>query len=396
MMGIMIKASVGVGAESDAFKAGVEAATQAISSIVPEQKADLLLVFGSISLDQDQMIAGVASVAQGALIAGCSTAGEISGEGFSTEKSVVVLALASDQVKFFGALANHIPWNPKQAGNDCANTLEYESHGYITSALVFLDILSGSGDLTLEGFTKRVGEDFPVFGGAAGDNMLFFETFQYFQDKAYKGSIVGVGIAGDYHAVGVVRHGFLPVGVARVVTRSEGMTLHELDGKPALSLYEDYFGEEYMGELQGGLLPQLAIAYPLGVFLPDSDEVLLRNPVFVDRKGAMTFTASIPEGAEVRLMISDVERSFETTESTAREVLGRLEGRPPKAVLVVNSIGRKKMLGSQNDEDIRIIQKIFGRDVPIVGFYSYAQVGGKVASATPFHNGSLLIWALAE
>lgn len=392
----MIKASIGVGTGPDAFKAGAEACTQAISGIIPEKQAELLLVFGSVSYDQDKLIEGVASSAGNALIAGCSTAGEISSEGFATEHSVVVMAITSDTAHFWGALGNHIPWNARQAGSDCANTLEYDSHGYITSALIFLDIISGSGDLTLQGFSERVGANFPLFGGAAGDNMLFFETFQYLHDKAYKGSIVGIGISGDYHSVGVALHGFLPVGVARTVTRSEGTTLYELDGKPAVSIYEDYFGEEHMGDIKGGLLPLLTISYPLGIFALDSTDVLLRNPVYVDGKGAMTFTASIPEGAEVRLMISDLERGLEVAEEAAKEVLRRLEGRPPKAVIVINSIGRKKMFGAQCGDEIRVIQKVLGRDVPIAGFYSYAQVGGSDAETVRFHNGSLLIWALAE
>lgn len=194
----MIKASVGVGTGSDAYKAGIEATMQALSGIIPEKKANVLLVFGSAAFDQDKLMEGVAEAGGDALISGCSTAGEISSEGFFTDKSVVVLAIASDQVQFWSALGNHIPWNAKQAGEDCANTLEYESHGYISSALLFLDILSGNGDLTLAGFIDRVGKDFPVFGGAAGDNLLFFETFQYHRGKAYKGSVSAIGFSGDF------------------------------------------------------------------------------------------------------------------------------------------------------------------------------------------------------
>jgi hypothetical protein len=392
----MIKASVGVGTGSDAFKAGIEATMQALSGIIPEKKANALFVFGSAAFDQDKLMEGVTEAAGDALITGCSTAGEISSEGFFTDKSVVVLAIASDQMQFWGALGNHIPWNPKQAGEDCANTLEYDSHGFITSALLFLDILSGNGDLTLSGFVDRVGKDFPVFGGAAGDNLLFFETFQYHKGKAYKGSVSAVGLSGNYHSAGVALHGFLPIGVSWKATRSSGTTLHELDGKPASSIYEEYFGEEHIAELQGGLLPKLATAYPLGVFLPESNDVVLRNPVFVDRKGAMTFTASIPEGAEIRLMISDIERGLETAEMAAKEVLRKLEGRPPKAVIVINSIGRKNLLGAENDAEVQTIQRILGRDVPIAGFYSYAQIGGKLGDELPFQNGSIMIWALAE
>jgi hypothetical protein len=392
----MISASVGVGTDKDSYKAGSEACAQAISGIPPPARAHALIVFGSTTFDQDRLLAGVAETAPDALIIGCSTAGEISSEGRSTEHSVVVMAITSDQMRFWGGVGNHILWNPHQAGEECANALQYDSHGYITSALVFLDVLSGSGDATLGGVFERLGSEFPVHGGAAGDEMIFFETYQYLQGKAHRGSLVGMGMSGDYHAVGVAMHGFLPIGIARKVTRSEGTTLFELDGKPAASIYEEYFGEEHLKELHDGLLPALAVSYPLGVFAEESNEVVLRNPVFVDQKGAMTFTSSIPVGADIRLMISDIERGLDTARLAAEEVLRKLNGRKPKAVIIINSVSRKKMLGLHADEEIEIIQRVFGRDVPMVGLYTYAQIASQLGGVTPFHNGSLLIWALAE
>ncbi len=391
----MIVASVGVGSDADAHKAGAEASTQALSGL-PDKKASILFVFGSVTYDQDKLIEGVTASAPGVFIFGCSTAGEISSEGFSSEKSVVVLAVYSDTVKFWGALGNHLIWNSKLAGEELANKLEYDSHGYVTSALLFLDIIVGNSDAALRGLLGRLGSNFPIFGGAASDDMLFYETFQYLENKVYTGSVVGLGISGDYTAAGVAMHGFLPIGIERIVTRSEGTTLYELDSKPAASIYEEYFGEEHVSELHEGLLPTLAVSYPLGVFATDSNEVVLRHPVFVDQKGAMTFTAPIPQGAEVRLMISDIERGLEVAELAARGALLKLGGKKPKAAIIVNSVARKKMLGIRADEEIEVIQRVIGRDVPMVGFYSYAQIGGKIGEETPFHNGSLLVWLLAE
>ena len=51
----MIAASVGVGTGDDAYQAGLEASNVALSGL-PNKKADALLVFGSVSFDQDKLI----------------------------------------------------------------------------------------------------------------------------------------------------------------------------------------------------------------------------------------------------------------------------------------------------------------------------------------------------
>lgn len=391
----MIATSVGIGTGSSAYKAATEACMQALLSL-PNHKADVLIVFGSVTLDQDKLIEAISSTSPDSLIVGCSTAGELSSEGFATEKSVIVLGITSDQMKFWGGVGHHILWNPHRAGEDCVAEMEYDSRGYISSALMFLDVISGNGDQALLGATERLGKGFPVWGGAAADDLLFFETYQYYKDKAYSGSIVGLGLSGDFHVAGVIMHGFLPIGIARKVTKSKDLILEELDGKPASSIYQEYFGEEHLHELHEGLLPSLAISYPLGVFLPDSNDVVLRNPVSVEKDGTMKFTSAIPEGAEVRLMISDIEQALETIKLAAENILEQLGERKPKAIIVISSIARKKLLGAQAGEEISIIQRVLGRDVPIAGYYSYGQVGGHVDGKLPFHNGSILIWAIAE
>lgn len=391
----MIAASVGIGTAENAYKAGAEACADALENL-PDKKAHLLLVFGSISFDQDKLIEGVAAMAPGVPMVGCSTAGEISTEGLSTSKTVVIMAIHSDQMRVHTAAGHHILWNSRQAGAELASTIQYNSHNYASSALVFADVIAGGGEETILGLQDRLGMSFPLFGGAASDDLLFFETYQYLDGKVFSGSAVGVGFSGDYHIAGMLTHGFFPIGLSHKVTRSQGGTLYELDGEPAVSVYTDYFGEEHVGELREGLLSNLAVNYPLGVFLPGSSDAIIRTPVFVDRKGAMTFTAAIPEGSEVRLMISGKEEGLASAEAAAKDLLAALGGQKPKAVLIINSVARKKMLGLDADEEVHIIQNTIGRDVPMAGFYSYAQVGGPYTDRVPFHNGGILILALAE
>ena len=392
----MISMSVGVGVGEDSFKAGVDACQDAIAGL-PNKRASLLLVFASVSFDQDKLLEGINKTAEGATVVGCSTAGEISSDGLSMVKTVVILAIETDQMKFHGASGQHLIWKPKDAGAKVAGDIQYQSSGYIKAALLFLDVITGQGESVLEGVTDGFGQTFPLFGAAAGDDELFYQTHQYLGNTVHTGSVVGLGLSGEFTLGYGIAHGFLPVGTSRVVTRSEGVLLHELDGKPAIEMYREYFGDEHSNALREGGLTGIAVSYPLGVTIPGKQGRILRNPLFVNQKGSMTFTAAIQEGSEVRLMLSGKDEVIESAKQAAERALAMLNGKKPKGIIVIDSIARKKLLGRNADDEVRTIQQVVGRDIPIVGFYSYAQVGGITeASDLPFHNSAILVLALAE
>jgi len=392
----MLFISVGVGTGDDAYKAGLEACDEAIATLNGHQPK-LCFVFASVAFDQEKLLEAIVKNVQGAIVIGCSSAGEISSEGLAMDRSVVLMAIATDSIEFFAASGDHTLIDPKSAGIQIAEKIQYDSRGYVSAGLLFLDVIAGHGEDVFRGATTHFGTDFPLFGGSAGDDLLFFQTYQYLNNKAFTSSAVGLGMAGKFTIGYGVAHGFLPVGISRKVTRAEGANLYELDGKPAISIYSDYFGPEHMTDLREGLLSSIAVSYPLGVTTPDSPSTIIRNPVYVDNHGVMTFTSAIPEGADVRLMISGRDEAIESAKEASRDALKQLNGKTPKGALIINSVARRKLLGSYADEEIRAIQQILGRDVPIAGYYTYAQLGGAMAGLElPFHNSAIIVMLIAE
>jgi hypothetical protein len=188
------------------------------------------------------------------------------------------------------------------------------------------------------------------------------------------------------------------------VTKSEGSVVHELDGRPALSIYEDYFGEK-AGDLRKEPLARMAITYPLGIKLPGMEEYLIRDPITVDEKGAITCAAEIPEGSEIRLMIGSKEKAVEAAEDAARKLVRDFEqaGTRPKLVLMFNCIAREKLFAQKANDEIQAVMRIIGEDVPLLGFYTYgeqAPIGGEVhdlEKCSPrFYNETVVMFAIGE
>jgi hypothetical protein len=393
--------SVGVGIGDDAYTVGANACQDAIDRLGVTDP-ELCIVFASVKYDQEKMLAGVRSVSKDALIVGCSTAGEITTDGPISDRSVAIMAIKSDTIKFYGAVGENIAKSPRDAGKSAAGQVKTLAGGNLNGFMMFPDVLVGNGADTVRGVLDSLGEHFPVVGGAAGDDFKFQKTYQYLNDKVYSGAVVGLGLVGQFKIGIGVKHGWVPIGIPKKVTKSAGSVLHELDGKPAISIYDDYFGDEAKA-LRTETLAKLAITYPLGMRTEGSEEMLIRDPITVDEKGSITCAAEIPEGAEIQLMMGSREEAVKVANQAAQKAVEQLDGSIPKAVIVFNCIARNKLFGDRSGEEITAIQNAIGKQVPLIGFYTYgeqAPLGGEVRNINKcnpaFHNETVVICVLAD
>lgn len=396
-----LRSSVGVSYGDDSFLAGASACQDAMNRL--GTKPDVVIVFASSKFSQEEMLKGVRSISGDALLVGSSTAGEISTAGPTDRNSIVVMVMSAPSIKFFaGISATPVSKGPREAGKSVADIIKTESGDALKSFIMFPDVLNGNGAEIVRGVLASLGNHFPVVGGASGDDFQFKKTYQYLNDTVHTDSVVGLGMTGDFKIGIGVKHGWIPVGVPMKVTKSEGGVLHEVDGKPAIKIYEDYFGEEEAAALKTETLAKLAITYPIGLRVEGSDELLIRDPLSVDAKGSITCAAELPEGSDIRLMIGSVEEAIKVAKLAAQNALEQLDGELPQAIIIFNCIGRNKLFGQRSGEEISAIQEVLGRDVPLIGFYTYgeqAPMNGEVKNIekcnSAFHNETVVIAALA-
>ena len=396
-----LSAAVGTGYGEDSFLAGASACQAALKQL-EGGKASAVIVFASSKYVQEDMIRGVRSISGDALLIGSSTAGEITSEGPLKQGSVAVMALASDDISFFNGIGSPVSGGPRLAGKAAATEVKGKATDELKAFMMIPDVLSGNGSEIVRGVLDVLGEHFPVVGGASGDDFQFKNTYQYINDEVHTDSVVGLGMTGAVKMGIGVKHGWIPIGLPMKVTKAEGNVLHEVDGKPAISIYEEYFGEKEAASLRSETLAKLAITYPLGLTVADSSELLIRDPLSVDSSGSITCAADIPEGSEIRLMIGSIEEAIVVAKEAAQNALYQLDGAPPKAIVIFNCIARNKLFGERSGEEISAIQDVLGRDVPLIGFYTYgeqAPLGGEVRDIkscnTTFHNETVVIAAFA-
>lgn len=397
-----LHAGVGLSANKDSYTAGFEAAKIAVKKLGGE-KPKLVIAFTSVSFNQETLVRGIREATGGVPLVGCSDAGEITSDG-PHQKSAAVMAIYSDSIAFTPGLGRDIKAGAREAGQNVAQEIKSKAPHPLRALVMFPDVLTGNGAETVRGVLDVLGPHFPLVGGAPGDDFLFEKTYEYRDDEVATGAVGAFGLSGMFSMGIGVRHGWIPIGVPMKVTRSEGAVVHELDGRPAISIYEDYFGQR-AEELKKEPLARMAITYPLGIKLPDMEEYLIRDPITVDANGAITCAAEIPAGAEIRLMIGSKEKAVEAAQEAARKMMQELEidNAQPRFVLMFNCIAREKLFGQKANDEIQAIVNIIGKDVPLLGFYTYgeqAPVGGEFRNPEKcnprFYNETVVMFAVGE
>jgi len=393
----MIKARVGRSNNPDATKAGAEAAKEALTEAGGKSK--LIIVFSTVAYDQEKMLKGVRSVSKEIPLVGCSDFGEITTEG-PVSKHMVVMALSSDTIDFTIGVGDGTDKDSHKAGAMAAREVKKKAKEPPSLFIMLLDGLAENGAAAVRGVQEVFGKNFPIMGGSAGDDFLFKKTYQYYNDQVLSNAMVGIGFSGKFSFGVGVRHGWEPIGLPMKVTKAKGGKLIEVNNRPALSIYEDYFGKK-AEELIKEPIARMAYTYPLGMSVEGSPELLIRDVVIANEKGEITCAAEIPEGSEIRLMLGDYEKAIQAAKGAAENALTQLKGVSPKAIFIFNCVARYKLLGARIGEEIAAIQNVLGKDVPLIGFYTYgeqAPLGGVLGPEcfSVFHNETMALMVLGE
>ncbi|WP_022660277.1 FIST signal transduction protein [Paucidesulfovibrio longus] len=357
---------------------------------------DLLLCFWSADADAlSEPLAALRSSFPGAIITGCSTAGEIH-QDHVLDDSLSVTLVGFDFAKATGArVAIENPAQSREAGRALADRLPRQG---LRHTLIFSSGLGVNGSELARGVIAGLPEGASVSGGLAGDGDRFSRTFVLWDGEICDNCVVGLGLYGDALHVGCGSKGGWDVfGPERLITSSSGNVLYEMDGESALALYEKYLGKQAAG------LPATGLLFPLSIRQEGREESLVRTILSIDReRQSMTFAGDVPVGAYAQLMKANFDRLVDGATDAAqlamtplRERLG--PGTEPDLALLISCVGRKLILKQMVEEEVESVADVVGADTPLTGFYSYGELApGRPDGTCELHNQTMTITAICE
>lgn len=336
----------------------------------------------SIDLDHELMLRGIRAEWPNLPLIGCTTDGEMSSVlGFRDDSAVLVL-FVSDVVEFVAAIGKNVSRDPTGTCADTVRAARAQAKQPPALCVALPESLTTSGVRLVEALRQALGPDVPVVGGTAGDAHRLKATLQFCGDEVCSDAVPVLLFCGPLvHSISS-SSGWRAVGAPGVVTRSDGPVVYEIDGQPALAFYRRLLGPA------GKVSPEC----PLAVMDAAGHVEHLRASagVFDEATGAITFYADIPEGRTVQLTMADRGQILEgCASSIARALEHYPPGKTPEAGLFFSCASRKLLLGTRTREECEVIGSILGKQVPLIGFYTYGEIGpgsDDGSTGSTFHN----------
>ncbi len=325
-----------------------------------------------------------------AQLLGCSTSGEIHGTKVNDHSvSVAVVQFARSTVRSASAVVGTSA-DSYLVGAQIGRSLAGPD---LRAVMLLADGLSVNGSELVRGINEVVGGRAVVTGGLAGDGSAFKRTWVAHNGAPQSGIVAGVGLYGEHLRVGHGSKGGWDIfGPERLVTRSEGNVLYELDGKPALELYKEYLGDRASG------LPATALLFPLALRETGaSDKRLVRTVLAVDdTRQSMTFAGDIPQGALAQLMRANFDRLVQGASDAALMARGTVQGAGPSLSVAISCVGRRLVLGERVEEETEATVDVLPPGARQVGFYSYGEISPHTDGTCDLHNQTMTLTTIAE
>lgn len=359
-----------------------------LGQIEPD-KATLVLYFGGReAIQSGEIYRSLATQYPKAHVVGCSTGGEIVGsEVHDNTVTSIALQFTATRIKVTSC---PITTNSFDTGVKIAQDLKADD---LVGIFVLSDGIVVNGSDLVSGVTSLIDKKIPLTGGLAGDGSLFQQTLVGCDDVPQPKNVAAIGFYGSHCKIGHgTMGGWTPFGPERIITRSEGNVLYELDGKPALSLYKTYLGEEAKN------LPGSALLFPLSIRKSDNSGFIVRTILSIDEeKQSMTFAGDIPEGQIAQLMRASFNHLIQGAEEAAEQAtLSEIQEEKPLAILI-SCIGRKLLMGQRIADEVEAVQNVFGHSIPQIGFYSYGEISPLSDTGVCYlHNQTMTITTISE
>ena len=384
-----IKAGVGMSRHHNPNLAGREAAQQALKK-VGVARADIVIMFASIGYDQHSSLGVVREATGGAPLTGCSAGGTINGEDADESSfSVVGTVMTSEELRWHNGRARGLVEDDTRAvGKRVAKDLLPHLSSDTIGLFVFPDrrVDFGVSRDNLDSFFAGLEENLPserflpMWGGGANKTGGWREPpRQYCDDEVISGGLSYALLSGKAQAGWAISHACIPIGGERIVTRSKGNIIYEIDGKPAMEVFKEYIPEGTLTDDHDWwrYATSLALCFRAPSYMKDEEYVVRGMPSVSMADGSIVVQTVVQEGTSIWFSSRDKQKVATGLDRMAAEIKEQLDGDQPKLVLQFECATRGKDMFREQEklQFLRQFRRSVDPDVPWAGSYCAGEIG---------------------
>jgi hypothetical protein len=293
------------------------------------------------------------------------------------------MAISSDELQWHNGLATGLSGDSRAVGQRVAEDLLPHLSNDTIGLFVFPDGLN----LTLYNFFGGLEDNLPserflpMWGGGAGNNFsVETPTYQYCDDEVITDGVSYALLSGKAQTSWAISHGLIPIGGERIVTRSKGNIIYEINGKPAVEVLKEYLPEQALVEDRDWMhyAVSLALCFRAPSYMKDEEYVVRGVPYVRMADGSIIVQGTeVQEGTSVWFSSRDKEKLATGLERMAAHIEDQLGGEKPKLIFQFECATRGKMMLRDQEKlhFLRQFRQSVDPDVPWAGYYTWGEIG---------------------
>jgi hypothetical protein len=349
------------------------------------------------------LVRAVRETTGGAPLSGCSAEGTINGDDADESNfSVVVTAISSEQLRWRNGLVTGLSADPRAVGKRVAKDLLPHLSAETIGLFVFPDGRVDNLYTFFAGLEDNLPSErfLPLWGGGANTSLSGEgPTYQYCDDEVISDGVSYALLSGEAHAAWAVSHTLIPIGGERIVTRSQGNVIYEIDSKPATEVLNEYLPEGALADERdwSRYAYSLALTSKAPSYMKDEEYIVRGVPQLNLTDGSVTVQTEVTEGTSVWFSSRDKEKITAGLDRMAAQIKEQLGGAQPKLVFQFECSTRGKLM-FREQEKLQLLKRLrqsVNPDVPWAGFYTEGRELGPVEKHNDPHLLTSVVLALS-
>lgn len=238
----------------------------------------------------------------------------------------------------------------------------------------------------LDGIAEVVGKDIPVIGGTAGNETNDPTWRQVTRSHIYNNGLLLTVVYTNSKIGWSFESGFKLTDKGGIATKTKGRVVYEIDHKPALDVYSEWLGPEFMEKLQTLEFVEFAkysALHPLGRVLRGTNGEIgyyTLHPVPTKdniKDKTLSLGGPVPQGSELKLFSSSWQTILSRAESIPSKALlrGNMEPKDALFALMIICRGAYNAVPPSEQPKIPLLTNNIVEGLPFIGVISRGEQG---------------------